>query len=362
MTCVIISYNLNKHIMQAVHQYHEGDNMFKIMFFESLSPEITEIMRMVLNPETASLCRIESNAYMTWLYRAKNHNSDPEHRERDNEPSLSERNKNYRAVPKCREERTLTHRWQNNPERGWHTNESGTKPNIHENRRMWRSRAQSYQHPMPRHTQGQNYTHRWQGNNPKKMWHTDWRSTGPNIYINRRMWGSRAEPYQYPMRRHRGGQTRFAHFRPIPPPTVPGGNRETDNKEKLNASSTNSNNVVENANTAPVIDSRKNMTAAKCDRTVDNRQRRQREGPDRARKTAQHVAGSRDGGAGRWSTETRPEECRRQHFNGGYSNDTKMNVNRSAEIEEVNIQTYRELCRNPAHSRARRGRHHGAQN
>ncbi|XP_061404191.1 uncharacterized protein LOC133340143 [Lethenteron reissneri] len=235
-----------------VNQYHEGDKMFKIMFFESLSPEITERVRMVLNPETASLRRIESKAYMAWLYRAKNHNSDPEHRERDEEPSLSERNKNHRAVPPCRTEQKRTHTWQNNPERGWHENESGTKPNIQENRRRGRFRIEPYQHPMPRHTQDQNYPQRWRGNNPGKIWHPNGRNTGLKMYENRRRERFRAEPYQHPIPRHTqgsnyaqrwqdnhlagrcytdrggmdaniqenrrmGGQTQSIQFRPIPP-------------------------------------------------------------------------------------------------------------------------------------------------
>ncbi|XP_061414136.1 uncharacterized protein LOC133346514 [Lethenteron reissneri] len=192
-----------------VNQYHEGDKMFKIMFFESLSPEITERVRMVLNPETASLRRIESKAYMAWLYRAKNHNSDPEHRERDKEPSLSERNKNHRAVPPCREQQKRTHTWQNNPERGWHENESGTKPNIQENRRRERFRTEPYQHPMPRHTQGSNYAQRWQDNHLAGRCYTDRGGMDANIQENRRM----------------GGQTQSIQFRPIPPPAIPGGNR-----------------------------------------------------------------------------------------------------------------------------------------
>ncbi|XP_061431844.1 uncharacterized protein LOC133357753 [Lethenteron reissneri] len=303
-----------------VNQYHEGDKMFKIMFFESLSPEITERVRMVLNPETASLRRIESKAYMAWLYRAKNHNSDPEHRERDKEPSLSERNKNHRSVPPCREQQKRTHTWQNNPERGWHEKESGTKPNIQENRRRERFRTEPYQHPIPRHTQGSNYAQRWQDNHLAGRCYTDRGGMDANIQENRRM----------------GGQPQSIQFRPIPPPAIPGGNRgitqnavQIHDKQPTGSASERptrappaevlnpelngkyrqaaSDRAGKNVDSAPVNDARieyKDRVALKRDRTVQKQ-----------------TAG------------TRPEERRHEPLNGKYPRETKNYVDRSAKME-----------------------------
>nr|XP_032800042.1 uncharacterized protein LOC116937030 [Petromyzon marinus] len=206
-----------------VDQYHEGDKRFKIMFFGSLSPEITEIVGMVLNPETASLDHIVDRAHMAWLYRAKN-NDFTAHSERDKATSLSEENKKHvrhlmHAGPQCRKQKAPTdyqhnyiHGWSNNNyTRQWHADRERSQraeTRICDNRHGWKQRAGPYLHPMQRHTAGQNYPHRWRDNNYGRQWHIENgrpRHTKTHNRENHGAYRPRAESRRFPIPRYTRG-------------------------------------------------------------------------------------------------------------------------------------------------------------